>query len=292
MRSHLLVLWLLVALSAGTAAQGQPQAPIKILLDGSPLTLDVSPVQIEGRVFVPLRGVFERLGAKVVFDPISQTVTATREAVTIVLRLGSREARINDRIVLLDVPVLALRGRTMVPLRFVSEALGARVDWNEATRTVQIHTAAPTPSPTPAARTIEGILLRVDADQGRIQVLQGAILQLVMVTPETAILRREMTTGAGGSANIRELRPGDQVVAVANERLEATLIRATYREVRGTVEMITLRSIALRGGGSYPLHLDLTVSGKVRTRDEIRPGMAVILRLNPSTGIVWEVTVE
>lgn len=287
----LLVLWILCALSAAGVAQVAAQGPITVLIDGTPLLLDVQPVQIEGRVLVPLRGVFERLAVKVVYDPAGQTVTATREAVTIVLRLGSREARINDRIVLLDVPALALRGRTMVPLRFVSEALGARVDWEEATRTVQIHTVTAAPV-TPATQTIEGTLLRVEADQARIQVLQGALLHLITVTAETSILRREITTGAGGSVNIRELRPGDQVTVVANARLEASTIRAAYRQVRGIVNLITLRTIALQDGSSYPLHLDLIVSGRVRTRDEIRLGMAVVLRLNPATGIVWEVTVE
>lgn len=287
----LLVLWILCALSAAGVAQVAAQSPITVLIDGTPLLLDVPPVQIEGRVLVPLRGVFERLAAKVVYDPAGQTVTATREAVTIVLRLGSREARINNRIVLLDVPALALRGRTMVPLRFVSEALGARVDWEEATRTVQIHTVTAVPA-TPATQTIEGTLLRVEADQGRIQVLQGALLHLITVTAETSILRREIATGAGGSVNIRELRPGDQVAVVANARLEASTIRAAYRQVRGIVNLITLRTIALQDGSSYPLHLDLLVSGRVRTRDEIRLGMAVVLRLNPVTGIVWEVTVE
>ncbi|MBI3975466.1 MAG: copper amine oxidase N-terminal domain-containing protein, partial [Armatimonadetes bacterium] len=149
------------------------QGPISVILDGSPLLLDVPPVQIEGRILVPLRGVFERLGAKVTYDAETQTVTATRDATTIILRLGSREARVGDRIVTLDVPPLALRGRTFVPLRFISEAMGARVDWDERTRTVLIYSTAPRPSPTPAGVTIEGTLLRVEADGGRLHVLQG-----------------------------------------------------------------------------------------------------------------------
>ncbi len=285
----------LAVLVAATAA-GPPVAAapgqITVLVDGTVLTLDVPPVQIEGRVLVPLRGIFERLGATVVFDPATQTVTAARESITVVLRLGSREARINDRIVLLDVPPLALRGRTMVPLRFVSGALGARVDWDERTRTVQIYTTAPLVSPTPAAATIEGTLLRVEVDHDRIHVLAGTLLHVIIVTAETSILRRETTTGTGGSVNIRELRPGDQVVAVVNARLEAATIRASYRQVRGVVHLIALRTITLQDGSSFTLHLDLTVSGRVKTREEIVPGMPVVLRLNPLTNIVWEITVE
>lgn len=281
----------LVALLAVASAGGATE-PITVIVDGAALPLDVPPVQIAGRVLVPLRGIFERLGAQVVFDPVAQTVTATRDALTVILRLGSREARINQRIVLLDIPPLALRGRTMVPLRFVSEALGARVDWDERTRTVMIYTAAPLPSPTPAAQTIEGTLLRVDVVQGRLHLLSGALLHVIAVTPETSILRRETGSGAGGSVSLGELRPGDQVTAVVNARLEATAIRAAYRQVRGTVALITLRTVTLRDGSAYPLHPDLTVSGRVRTREEIVPGMAVVLRLNPPTGIVWEIAVE
>jgi hypothetical protein len=287
---HMAVLVAAAATGGPPAAAGPGQ--ITVLVDGTVLTLDVPPVQIEGRVLVPLRGIFERLGARVAFDPAAQTVTATRESITVILRLGSREARLNDRIVLLDVPPLALRGRTMVPLRFVSEALGARVDWDERARTVQIYTTAPLASPPPAAQTIEGTLLRVDAEQGRIHMLTGSLLHVLVVTAETSILRRETTTGTGGSVNIRELRPGDQVVAVVNARLEAATIRATYRQVRGIVNLITLRTITLQDGSSFTLHLDLIVSGRVKAREEIRPGMSVGLRLNPLTNIVWEVTVE
>ncbi len=286
------VVLLAVTLPLAAAAQG----PITVLVDGRVLTLDVPPIQIEGRVLVPLRGIFERLGAGVIFDQAAQTVTARRGRVTIVLQLGSREARINDRIVLLDVPPLALRGRTMVPLRFISEALGARVDWDDRTRTVQIFTAvalpSPTPTSTPTAQTIEGTLLRVDAEHGVIQVLQGALLHVITVTGETSILRRETTTGAGGSVNLRELRPGDQVQVIVTPRLEAVTIRAAYRQIRGTVNLITLTRIALQDGTSFSLHLELLITGRVRTREEIQPGMAVVLRLNPVTGIVWEITVE
>ncbi len=286
------VVTLLAAVVAPPLLPLAAQGPISVVLDGTPLLLEVPPIRIEGRILVPLRGIFERLGAKVIFDADAQTVTATREGLTIILRLGSREARVGDRIVTLDVPPLALRGRTFVPLRFVSEALGARVDWEERTRTVLIYSVAPRPSPTPAALTIEGTLLRVEAESGRLHVLQGTLLHVLTVTAETAILRREMATGAGGSVNIRELRPGDHVVVTASPRAEALSVRAVYRLIRGTVALVTLRTITLAEGGSFPLHLEVVISGRVQSREEIRPGVVVALRLNPVTGIVWEIIVE
>src|SRR3990172_1663460 len=111
---------------------------IRLVVDGQPLFFDQPPVVIGGRVLVPLRGVFERLGAFVQWDPASNTVIATRGDTQVRLTIGSRQAFVNQRVVFLDVPALIVQGRTLVPLRFVSEAMGARVDWDAATRTVFI----------------------------------------------------------------------------------------------------------------------------------------------------------
>ena len=86
----------------------------------------------KGRTLVPLRFLGEQLGAVVRFDSAKKEVTITKGKVTIRLRLGEKVARISQegaapRTVALDVPARAARGRTVVPLRFVSEALGATV---------------------------------------------------------------------------------------------------------------------------------------------------------------------
>ncbi len=102
----------------------------------------VGPQQVNGRVLVPLRGVMEKLGAYVSYDAPTKTVTATRSGTDLRLRLGDRNAFVNGRNVQLDVPAMEVRGSTMVPLRFVGEALGADVRWNAATYTVDITTMA------------------------------------------------------------------------------------------------------------------------------------------------------
>ncbi|MBT9173625.1 MAG: hypothetical protein DDT21_02026 [Syntrophomonadaceae bacterium] len=86
----------------------------------------------KGRTMVPLRFLGEQLGAVVRFDSAKKEVTVTKGTVTIQLRLGEKTARVSQqggvpRTVALDVPARAVRGRTVVPLRFVSEALGAAV---------------------------------------------------------------------------------------------------------------------------------------------------------------------
>lgn len=99
------------------------------------------PLQSNRRVLVPLRGVLERLGAYVTFDAATQTVKAVRSETQINLPINSLTARIGERVVRLDVPARVVNGSTLVPLRFVAEALGAAVSYNAAARTVDIRTS-------------------------------------------------------------------------------------------------------------------------------------------------------
>ena len=118
-------------------AQAQPN--IRTTLNGNYLNFDQPPAMQNGRVLVPLRGIFESLGADVLYTPATRSIKATSQSGKVVeLALGRREASIDGRTVYLDVPADTISGRTMVPLRFVSEAMGADVKWQSAAKTVAI----------------------------------------------------------------------------------------------------------------------------------------------------------
>lgn len=121
------------------SAQAQMNAPISVVLNGRVLDLGgTGASQVGGRILVPLRGVFESLGATVNYDAPTSTIYAMRDTTNVQLRLGSTQASVNGQQRVLDVPAQARFGRTLVPLRFVSETLGAQVQWVEAQRTVYI----------------------------------------------------------------------------------------------------------------------------------------------------------
>lgn len=124
-------------------ATAQAAKAITITVDGVQLKTDQPPAMIQGRVMLPLRAIFEALGASVNWDSKSQTVTGYKEDTTVVLKMKSKVATINGKSVTLDVPAQILRGRTMVPVRFVSEALGQDVDWNSVNQTVTIQSDTP-----------------------------------------------------------------------------------------------------------------------------------------------------
>lgn len=127
-----------VALAGSASAQN-----IRTTVDGNLVQFpDMKPMMTNGRVMVPVRGVFEHMNANVTWDNNTQAVTAMHNGTTIVLPVNARYATINDRQVEMDAPAVVHMGRTMVPLRFLSEALGANVEWVASSRTVEIDTSA------------------------------------------------------------------------------------------------------------------------------------------------------
>lgn len=122
-------------------------AAIKVFIDGAPLVMDTPPIIDQGRTLVPLRAIFEALGAEVNWNGADQSVTAIKDDLSLYLKIGSRNAVKNGVPVVLDVPPQIVNSRTLVPLRFVGETLGADVDWVADTRTVLIASKAASGTP-------------------------------------------------------------------------------------------------------------------------------------------------
>lgn len=112
--------------------------PISVKINSQELYFDQQPIMEKGRVLVPMRAIFEAMGAKIEWSDRTKTVKATNDSTTVSLTLNSKQAVINGTKKNLDVPGKAVNGRTLVPLRFVSEALGANVEWNSNQNLVQI----------------------------------------------------------------------------------------------------------------------------------------------------------
>lgn len=121
-----------------TAAVGVAQ-DISVQVNGDRVNFrGTEPQYRDGRVFVPLRGVFEEMGATVNWRPASRTVIARRGERDVRLRIGERTASVDGQPITMDVPAMIIDGATMVPIRFLSESLGAEVSWNSSQRLVMI----------------------------------------------------------------------------------------------------------------------------------------------------------
>ena len=123
-----------------TNNEAQAAQNIKVYLDGQQMSFSVQPRIEYGTTLVPMRAIFEALGADVQYNGYEKKITATKNDTIIILYLNSKTAYVNNTVNILDVPAKAINGVTLVPLRFVSESLNANVDWNGSTQTITIST--------------------------------------------------------------------------------------------------------------------------------------------------------
>lgn len=109
---------------------------INVTVNGSPVVFDVPPQLVNDRIMLPMRAVFEALGASVDYN--DGVITAVSGGKTIIHTIGESTVYVNNEAIETDVPSFVTNGRTLVPLSFISEALGADVQWVEETQTVVI----------------------------------------------------------------------------------------------------------------------------------------------------------
>ncbi len=107
-------------------------------VDGEEVALDVAAKIINGRTMIPIRFVAESLGFGVEWNKEDKTITIGENG-KVFLTVGSAEAVVDGKTVTLDAAPLIDNGRTLVPLRFISESLGAEVSWNTEKKYAEIH---------------------------------------------------------------------------------------------------------------------------------------------------------
>ncbi len=112
-------------------SQNNASDEIKIFINGQLLEADVDPAVAGESILVPMRAVFEEIGAEVTWDEASQTATCSKGGTIVALTLNEMTAYVNGEAQQLDVPAQVIGERILAPLRFVSEALGASVEWKD-----------------------------------------------------------------------------------------------------------------------------------------------------------------
>ena len=139
--------------------------PITVMVDGKFVEFDVPPTIIDGRTLVPVRGIFEALGATVEWDQTTKTASSKLDKDTVSLTLGSNIMKKNDEEITLDVAATIIDGRTLVPARAIAEAYGCTVNWVSHTR--EVHVWSPEPE-IDIANQVEGALFNfADAESKR-----------------------------------------------------------------------------------------------------------------------------
>ena len=115
-----------------------PSERIPVYINNTELCFDIDPIIVDGRTLVPMRDVFEALGATVTWSGEHETATAKKGETTVTVQIGADTMRKNNQIISLDVPAMLHLNRTLVPVRAVSEAFSAKVQWDNEERAVYI----------------------------------------------------------------------------------------------------------------------------------------------------------
>ena len=115
------------------------ERPITVMIDGEQIEFDAQPVMKNDRVMVPMRAIFEKLDAEVLWDPFFERVIVNyNENDQIIMYINEEEIFKNGIQMKVDATPFISQGRTYVPLRFISESLEMSVEWSDATYTVYI----------------------------------------------------------------------------------------------------------------------------------------------------------
>ena len=149
MKKVLVVLLVLAMVFGGVVFPGPVQAQKEFFLtlvvginlyklNGVSKTADIPPEIVNGRTFVPIRLVAESFGADVSWDNATRTVTIKNDSTTITLKVGSKTATVDGKSYTLDAAPYIKGGRTMVPIRFISEALGLYVYYEPQKKVIYI----------------------------------------------------------------------------------------------------------------------------------------------------------
>ncbi len=124
-----------------TSTSVKSHSGILVLVNGVEVTFpDTQPYIKNNRTLVPVRFVVEQLGAKVDWDQKNKEVAIEKDGKKILLKINSKDILVNNQKITIDAPAQLKDDRTMVPLRFISEAFGASVGWNQNDKIVTIET--------------------------------------------------------------------------------------------------------------------------------------------------------
>lgn len=113
---------------------------ISVYLNGTKVDFDVEPQIINGRTMVPIRAIFEAMGANVIWDGATKTATCTKDTTTVEMTLDKTIMYINNTPIIMDVSPVIIDDRTLAPARYVAEAFGADVQWSAKKRIVTLTT--------------------------------------------------------------------------------------------------------------------------------------------------------
>lgn len=210
---------------------------ITVTIDGQNVAFDQPPIIDNDRTLVPMRAIFEALGATVEWDGETRTVTSVKGETTIKLTIDSPDMYVGEKLVTLDVPAKIVSDRTLVPVRAISEAMDCNVEWDGANQQVIITTAA-TSTEAPEATT----------DPAATAVPEATTDPTATAAPEATTAPSSGTTTADDA---EEIAPKEGVNTFAHSLVVGVIDPATGEVDASVTEKSTTNFVPVNGGKQY-----------------------------------------
>ncbi|TAM86297.1 copper amine oxidase N-terminal domain-containing protein [bacterium] len=292
-----LVLASLLAWGAAPPAAGAQAAavpPITATLNGRPLTLAPPAREIAGRLYLPLRALVAALQIRVKTGGGHLALLLPDHDVLVTIGQATVESA--GRKIDVGSPVIQTDGTTLVPLRFVSAALGAQVSFDARARTVSIVSvfagaseAPPTQNAT-AGRQVSGTVSAVDRNSQppTVTVLQNNVPQTISMTSQAKIVLQDVSVHTTFAGTLADIQPGDELTASIDGDGSVHQVVDFFASHAGGIAAVSGSTFVLKDGQvvTPPGTSVVTLNGVATSVGELKVGDRVTLRFNPQTNEV------
>lgn len=267
---------------------GKPVLPIALVLNGTRLAVNPSPVFYKYHLLVPVRRILSALGLD--FEKSGRYVRTYAGAKTIELLIGSKIAQVDNQPVELDAAPVEIKNVLYAPLRFFTQALQAQAVYNRQTNSVEIVSTLVGRSGTGIVNNVNGgvqlygTLTRVDLDSDppTITLANNASVRTVSVTRDVAVIVQDVNAGTSNAGDLAQLRAGDYAHVYLDREGSAKRVVDAYGSRSGTIAAIASGQIVLDDGHVIvpSRSTTITLNGASATVDTLAVGDDLMVRYN------------
>lgn len=271
-----------------------------VVVNGAHLAPDAV-MQVAGNTYVALRPVGDALGADVRYDAKQGQVTVTTVLRQVVFRIGDVHVVVNGKTETIEAPARQIGGRVMLPLRGLSDALGAMLTMDARTHDIVVTmrnggsgTGVPTPPPMRSANTLEGTVLSVSAvaDVPSVDIDVKGLSYTITVPAQTKVQFRDTHGTVASDGALSQVKPGDTLIVTLDPDGRVLGVADVFSGTSGTIASVAGQNMVLTNGrviATDEHSTSVMLDGHPAAMADLRAGNIVTVRSDPKTGKVREI---
>jgi hypothetical protein len=269
-----------------------PVRPIAIFVNGEELARDPAPRTFGDRVLVPVVRIYSALGINVARS--GNTLIASAPSKRIAITVGSKRAVVDNHPIMMDSPATEIDGATYVPLRFVSDSLGAQVSYNPNARRIEVVSSIVGRTPGLEQRTaggstqFVGTVSAIDLNSApeSITVRKGTDVRTIAITSDARIVVQDVVTRTSTPASLKDVHVGDAISVILRKDGGVDQVIDRYSSRAGTIAAVSATAFVLQAGFvvTPDKSTEITLNGAPAAIADLKVGDNVTVRTNPDTG--------